>query len=111
VKKNVDAPFMKSTGVMFYPRYGRIYHGAEVVHTTKRPIILKEGDMLGMMVNDAHTHLIFYYTEKGGLRQEVTQFELKDLKDWDHTVWSVKRLRWAVTLGNCISSQPLHNCN
>jgi hypothetical protein len=107
---------MESTGVMFYPRYGRIYHGAQVVHTTGSPVMLKQGDVFGMMMDDAHAHLTFYHTEKGGVRKEVFQFELKDLKDWDHTVWSVNRIRWAVTLGSYtpyggMISPPLHNCN
>ena len=98
--RNVEEspPFLEKSGIMLFPRHGRVYHGGSVVHSLESPVILEKGDRLSMMINSEHTLLTFYHA-RHGFRHEVGQMNLTSLKGWDHTAYSAKKLRWAVTLG------------
>jgi len=100
------APFLEDTGIMLFPRHGRVYRGGEIIHSFASPVTLEKGDYFGMMMDREHVLLSFYHT-RNGFRHDVGQLHLNTIASWDHVARAKRRLRWAVTLG--ISARILSN--
>ena len=98
------APFLLESGIMLFPRRGRVFTNGKAIHSQAREVSLEKDDTLAMLVDAAQTRLTFYHTHLG-VRSEVCHVALDELHGWNQTPSSPRKFYWAVTLG--ISGQQL----